>query len=91
MIEHWIFRGLIRFRRALSFAALFADFVAGLCQRFNTLHRRPEEPRLLRGVSKDGRGRRRLWPILRGSPLRGEHLRMTVEVFSFINIKFFES
>ena len=31
----------------------------------------------MRGVSKDGR--ERLWPILRGSPLRGEHLRMTEE------------
>jgi hypothetical protein len=34
---------------------------------------------LLRGVSKNGRKRRRLWPILRGSSLRGEHLRMTPE------------
>jgi hypothetical protein len=32
MIEHWILRGLLRFRRALFFAALFADFVAGLCR-----------------------------------------------------------
>jgi hypothetical protein len=31
----------------------------------------------LRGISKDGRKRRRPLPILRGSPLRGEHLRMT--------------
>jgi hypothetical protein len=29
----------------------------------------------LRGVSKDRR--KRPWPILRGSPLRGEHLRIT--------------
>jgi hypothetical protein len=29
MIEHWILRDLIRFRRALFVAALFADFVAG--------------------------------------------------------------
>ena len=29
----------------------------------------------MRGVSKDGR--ERLWPILQGSPLRGERLRMT--------------
>jgi hypothetical protein len=36
----------------------------------------------LRGVSKDGRERCRLRPILRGSPLRGERLRMTVEFFS---------
>jgi hypothetical protein len=28
-------------------------------------------------------------PILRGSPLCGERLRMTEEIFSFINIKFF--
>jgi hypothetical protein len=34
----------------------------------------------LRGVSKD-RQHTRLWPILRGSPLRGERLRMTVEFF----------
>jgi hypothetical protein len=33
----------------------------------------------------------RLRLILRGSPPRGEHLRMTAEIFSFINIKFFES
>jgi hypothetical protein len=32
MIEHWILRDLSRFRRALSFAALFADFVASLCR-----------------------------------------------------------
>jgi hypothetical protein len=32
MIEHWILRGLFRFRRVLFFAALFADFVAGLCR-----------------------------------------------------------
>jgi hypothetical protein len=39
MIEHWIFRGLIGFRRALSLAALFADFVAGKCgEHINTLH-----------------------------------------------------
>jgi hypothetical protein len=31
----------------------------------------------------------RLRPILRGSPLRGARLRMTAEIFSFINIKFF--
>src|ERR1700712_5191501 len=32
----------------------------------------------------------RLWPILRGLPRRGgEHLGMTMEIFSFINIKFF--
>ncbi len=43
--------------------------------------RHPEEPRILRGVSKDGRGRRRLLLILRGSPLRGERLRMTAEFF----------
>jgi len=30
----------------------------------------------LRGVSKDRH--ERLWPILRGSPRCGEHLRMTV-------------
>jgi hypothetical protein len=43
MIEHWILRGPIRLRRALSFAALFADFVAGSCrERLNTLHRHPE-------------------------------------------------
>jgi hypothetical protein len=101
MIEHWILRDLSRFRRALFFAALFADFMAGLCrEHLNTLLRHPratavplsrEEPRILRGVSKDGRGRCRLLPILRGSPLRGERLRMTVEIFSFINIKFFDS
>jgi len=32
-----------------------------------------------RGVSKDARGHYRLRPILRGSPLCGEHLRTTVE------------
>jgi hypothetical protein len=48
MIEHWILRGLIRFRRALFFAALFADFAAGLCrERLNTLHRHPEVLALL--------------------------------------------
>jgi hypothetical protein len=36
----------------------------------------------LRGVSKDGRKRCHLWLILRGSPLRGERLRMTVEFFA---------
>jgi hypothetical protein len=55
------------------------------------LPRHPEEPRILRGVSKDGRGRCHLRLILRGSPLRGERLRMTAEFFSFIYIKFFES
>src|ERR1700730_8298198 len=37
-----------------------------------------EEPRILRGVSK-GWPRVLLAAILRGSPLRGEHLRMTTE------------
>jgi len=39
----------------------------------------------LRGVSKDGR--ECLRPILRGSPLRGEHLRMTGEFFVAPNKK----
>jgi hypothetical protein len=42
MIEHWILRGLV-VRCASFFAALFADFVAGLCrEHLNTLHRHPE-------------------------------------------------
>jgi hypothetical protein len=36
---------------------------------------------ILRGVSKDSLGRCRPRPILRGSPLRGERLRMTAEIF----------
>ena len=47
----------------------------------------------MRGVSKDGRKCSpaiSLAAILRGSPRRGgEHLGMTADVFSFINIKFF--
>jgi hypothetical protein len=35
----------------------------------------------LRGVSKDGREHRRFRPILRGSPLRGEHLEDDGGVF----------
>jgi hypothetical protein len=42
----------------------------------------------LRGVSKDGRERRRLWPILRGSPLRGERLRMTGDFFRSSTLNF---
>jgi hypothetical protein len=48
------------------------------------LHRHPEERALAR-VSKDGSERRRLWPILRGSPLRGEHLRMTLKFLALFH------
>jgi hypothetical protein len=49
MIEHWIFRGLSRFRRVLFFAALFAVFVAGLRRKhLNTLLRHPEGRALAR-------------------------------------------
>jgi hypothetical protein len=41
----------------------------------HTYRRHPEGAPFWARVSKDGRGR--LWPILRGSPLRGERLRMT--------------
>src|SRR4051812_43586841 len=48
-------------------------------------YRHPEEPRLLRSVSKDGR--RRLWPLpSRLAVKNGEHLRMTLSFSSKINL-----
>jgi hypothetical protein len=35
----------------------------------------------LRGVSKDGRKRYRLWPSFEARRKSGEHLRMTVKIF----------
>jgi hypothetical protein len=79
MIEHWILRGPIRFRRDLFFAALFADFVAGSCrERFNTLLRHPEGRALARRLEGWPRA---LSPVADPSRLaqEGEHLRMTGE------------
>jgi hypothetical protein len=43
--------------------------------------RHPEEPRILRGVSKDGRERRCLRLSFEARREGGEHLRMTAEYF----------
>jgi hypothetical protein len=88
MIEHWIRRDLSRFRRALFFAALFADFVP---RALKTLDRHPEEPRPSAASRRMAAGAGACGHPSRVAVKNGEHLRMTMEIFSFINIKFFES
>jgi hypothetical protein len=71
-------------RRENADAWLFEIRIGKIFVRPRHIRSRHPEARAQR-ASKDGRERWCLWPILRGSPLRGERLRMTRRVLRAFN------